>query len=238
MQLLAAVPVPVAQRASSPEFVSSSAKPSQAEETEPAILSLQGAFREVMQVKARLLKQLQVGLPNKKQAGKRRTNEYELAATLPTASRGRIFCGRICILKVTGADRRRGRGSQDAESNFRTLLVEMVRGSDPRWGDWWPRLQKDVQGRATNPALARPEAEALFRDHVVHLAASAEKGGGPAPLPARPCAEMRPPHDCGSHMSSQTEWHAVLTGHRSDHVCGNEVLFVDISIRYLLGGVK
>lgn len=114
---------------------------------------------------------------------------------------------------------------QDAESNFRTLLVEMVRGSDPRWGDWWPRLQKDVQGRATNPALARPEAEALFRDHVVHLAASAEKGGGPSPPPARPCAEVRPPHECGSHMSSQTEWHAVLTGHRSDHVCGNEVLF-------------
>lgn len=33
-----------------------------------------------------------------------------------------------------------------------------------------------VQGRATNPALKASEAEAMFRDHCVHLAATAEKG--------------------------------------------------------------
>lgn len=45
-----------------------------------------------------------------------------------------VYSKEMCFVKL-----------QDAESNFRTLLVEMVRGSDPKWADWWPRLQKDVQ---------------------------------------------------------------------------------------------
>ncbi len=52
---------------------------------------------------------------------------------------------RLAAAGEAAARRRDKAAHADAVANFRTLLSEIVRGADPRWADWWPRLQKDPQ---------------------------------------------------------------------------------------------
>ncbi|GMH45182.1 hypothetical protein BSKO_13139 [Bryopsis sp. KO-2023] len=68
------------------------------------------------------------------------------------------------------ADRRKLRAAHgDAVSAFQTLLGEVVKDPDTMWRDWKHKLERDPQGRATNPALEQRELERLFRDHVKEL---------------------------------------------------------------------
>ncbi|KAK9822389.1 hypothetical protein WJX81_007697 [Elliptochloris bilobata] len=65
------------------------------------------------------------------------------------------------------ADKRRRRAAHaDAVAAFRALLGETVKDPDAAWSAWRPRLQRDPQGRASNPALDDRECVALFREHV------------------------------------------------------------------------
>mmetsp|Transcript_21219 Transcript_21219/g.53405 ORF Transcript_21219/g.53405 Transcript_21219/m.53405 type:complete len:816 (-) Transcript_21219:126-2573(-) len=68
--------------------------------------------------------------------------------------------------EVEGERRQRRAAQSDAVSAFQTLLVEVVKDPEARWADWWPKLQTDAQGRATDPALGGAPAEKLFREHV------------------------------------------------------------------------
>ncbi|KAK9805328.1 hypothetical protein WJX73_002568 [Symbiochloris irregularis] len=68
------------------------------------------------------------------------------------------------------AERRRRRAAHSgAAQSFATLLNEVVKDPEARWHEWKPRLDRDPQGRATNPALDVRESERLFADHVLNL---------------------------------------------------------------------
>ncbi|KAL4853106.1 Pre-mRNA-processing protein 40C [Chlorella vulgaris] len=57
----------------------------------------------------------------------------------------------------------------DAVTNYRALLLELRLGPDSRWRDYQERVMRDPQGRGSNAALERGEAESLFREHVGEL---------------------------------------------------------------------
>lgn len=61
-------------------------------------------------------------------------------------------------------------------THFKALLQELHLGPDARWRDYVDRIKRDAQGRGTNPALERGEAEGLFRDHVGELREAALEG--------------------------------------------------------------
>lgn len=65
--------------------------------------------------------------------------------------------------------RRRKAAHTSACQGFQTLLNEVVKDPEARWTDWKPRLDRDPQGRATNPHLELKEPELFFKDHVVEL---------------------------------------------------------------------
>ncbi|KAJ6839947.1 pre-mRNA-processing protein 40C [Iris pallida] len=54
-------------------------------------------------------------------------------------------------------------------SSFQALLVETIKDPKASWTESKPKLEKDPQGRATNPDLSEADAEKLFRDHVKDL---------------------------------------------------------------------
>ncbi|WOL09804.1 pre-mRNA-processing protein 40C [Canna indica] len=58
---------------------------------------------------------------------------------------------------------------KEAEYSYRALLVEMIKDPKASWTESKPKLEKDPQGRATNPDLAHEDAEKLFREHVKDL---------------------------------------------------------------------
>ncbi|CAL9775486.1 unnamed protein product [Musa acuminata subsp. burmannicoides] len=58
---------------------------------------------------------------------------------------------------------------KEAEYSYRTLLVEMIKDPKASWTESKPKLEKDPQGRATNPDLTQEDAEKLFREHVKDL---------------------------------------------------------------------
>ncbi|GAB4818752.1 hypothetical protein N2152v2_005798 [Parachlorella kessleri] len=71
--------------------------------------------------------------------------------------------------------RQRAAAHTDAVANYKALLTEVVRDCDVSWREMQPKLAKDPQGRATNAALERGEAERLFRDHVQDLQEAANE---------------------------------------------------------------
>lgn len=70
-------------------------------------------------------------------------------------------------------ERQRQAGVADANANFRTLLAEAVHDVESSWAVAWPRLQRDAQGRATNPLLDLRTAEKLYEEHLEGLKARA-----------------------------------------------------------------
>ncbi|KAH7622018.1 hypothetical protein Ndes2526B_g02843 [Nannochloris sp. 'desiccata'] len=86
--------------------------------------------------------------------------------------------------KHAGEERQRYAKAAAAEQNFKVLLGEAVRDQGAEWDSTWQRLQRDPQGRATDPMLDKHIAERMFRDHVAELKAAkgrenlAEEDGG------------------------------------------------------------
>lgn len=64
----------------------------------------------------------------------------------------------------------------DALAHYGALLQELHLGPDARWRDYAERVARDPQGRGSNPALGRGEAEDLFRQHVQGLYEAALEG--------------------------------------------------------------
>ncbi|XP_027354873.1 pre-mRNA-processing protein 40C isoform X2 [Abrus precatorius] len=58
---------------------------------------------------------------------------------------------------------------KEAVTSFQALLVETIKDSLASWTESKPRLEKDPQGRATNPDLDPSDTEKLFREHVKML---------------------------------------------------------------------
>ncbi|XP_020599394.1 pre-mRNA-processing protein 40C isoform X2 [Phalaenopsis equestris] len=58
---------------------------------------------------------------------------------------------------------------KEAVSSYQALLVETIKDLKASWTESKPKLEKDPQGRATNPDLNQADAEKLFRDHVKDL---------------------------------------------------------------------
>ncbi|XP_042394898.1 pre-mRNA-processing protein 40C-like isoform X1 [Zingiber officinale] len=58
---------------------------------------------------------------------------------------------------------------KEVEYTYRALLVEMIKDPKATWTESKPKLEKDTQGRLTNPDLAPEDAEKLFREHVKDL---------------------------------------------------------------------
>ncbi|PKU73342.1 pre-mRNA-processing protein 40C isoform X1 [Dendrobium catenatum] len=58
---------------------------------------------------------------------------------------------------------------KEAVSSYQALLVETIKDLKASWTDSKPKLEKDPQGRATNPDLNQVDAEKLFRDHIKDL---------------------------------------------------------------------
>eukprot|EP00884_Botryococcus_braunii_P003278 jgi/Botrbrau1/12951/Bobra.154_2s0011.1 len=65
--------------------------------------------------------------------------------------------------------RRRKAAYHDAVANLNTLLSEVVKDCEAHWSDWKAKLERDPQGRATNPVLEKGDPEKLFREHVNQL---------------------------------------------------------------------
>ena len=66
-------------------------------------------------------------------------------------------------------------GASDAARNYCALLAEAVRALSSEWSDTWEILQRDPQGRATNPLLGTDTAERLFREHIQKLSEAASR---------------------------------------------------------------
>lgn len=74
------------------------------------------------------------------------------------------------------AERRQRRAAHsDAIAAFQALLGEAVKDPDAMWRDWKGRLERDPQGRASNPVLDFRDCEVLFREHVKALNDQASK---------------------------------------------------------------
>ncbi|KAJ4784305.1 Pre-mRNA-processing protein 40C [Rhynchospora pubera] len=58
---------------------------------------------------------------------------------------------------------------KEAVASYQALLVEKIKDAKISWSDAKAKLEKDPQGRATNPDLAHSDAEMLFREHVTSL---------------------------------------------------------------------
>ncbi|PKA62757.1 Pre-mRNA-processing protein 40C [Apostasia shenzhenica] len=58
---------------------------------------------------------------------------------------------------------------KEAVTSFQALLVETIKDPKASWTESKLRLEKDPQGRASNPDLSQADAEKLFRDHVKDL---------------------------------------------------------------------
>lgn len=58
---------------------------------------------------------------------------------------------------------------KEAVSSYQALLVETIKDLKASWTESKSKLEKDPQGRATNPDLNQADAEKLFRDHVKDL---------------------------------------------------------------------
>jgi transcription elongation regulator 1 len=90
--------------------------------------------------------------------------------------------------KRAGEERQRYAQAAAAEQNFKVLLGEAVRDAGAEWESTWQRLQRDPQGRATDPMLDVHVAERMFGDHVAQLkavlAAEDEGDGGREPSEA------------------------------------------------------
>lgn len=54
-------------------------------------------------------------------------------------------------------------------SSYQALLVETIKDPKVTWTESKAKLEKDPQGRATNPDLNQADAEKLFRDHIKDL---------------------------------------------------------------------
>ncbi|KAG6763900.1 hypothetical protein POTOM_031347 [Populus tomentosa] len=57
----------------------------------------------------------------------------------------------------------------EAAASFQALLVETIKDPQASWTESKPRLEKDPQGRATNPDLDPSDIEKLFREHIKML---------------------------------------------------------------------
>lgn len=55
---------------------------------------------------------------------------------------------------------------KEAVESYQALLVETVKDAQATWTESKPKLEKDAQGRATNPSLDHSDLEKLFREHV------------------------------------------------------------------------
>ncbi|GAB4850661.1 hypothetical protein Ancab_029972 [Ancistrocladus abbreviatus] len=51
-------------------------------------------------------------------------------------------------------------------ASYQALLVETIKDPQASWTDSKPKLEKDPQGRATNPDLDQSDLEKLFREHI------------------------------------------------------------------------
>ncbi|XP_054823893.1 pre-mRNA-processing protein 40C isoform X2 [Prosopis cineraria] len=58
---------------------------------------------------------------------------------------------------------------KEAVTSFQALLVETIKDPMASWTESKPKLEKDPQGRATNPDLDPSDTEKLFREHVKML---------------------------------------------------------------------
>ncbi|XP_058090357.1 pre-mRNA-processing protein 40C isoform X2 [Magnolia sinica] len=55
---------------------------------------------------------------------------------------------------------------KEAVASYQALLVETIKDPKASWTESKPKLDKDPQGRATNPDLDKADTEKLFREHV------------------------------------------------------------------------
>ncbi|KAK7258065.1 hypothetical protein RIF29_32476 [Crotalaria pallida] len=58
---------------------------------------------------------------------------------------------------------------KEAVTSFQALLVETIKDPLASWTESKPKLEKDPQGRATNPELDPADTEKLFREHIKML---------------------------------------------------------------------
>ncbi|KAF9677058.1 hypothetical protein SADUNF_Sadunf08G0068100 [Salix dunnii] len=58
---------------------------------------------------------------------------------------------------------------KEAVVSFQALLVETIKDPQASWTESKPRLEKDPQGRASNPDLESSDIEKLFREHIKML---------------------------------------------------------------------
>ncbi|KAI4357005.1 hypothetical protein L6164_000983 [Bauhinia variegata] len=58
---------------------------------------------------------------------------------------------------------------KEAITSFQALLVETIKDPMASWTESRPKLEKDPQGRATNPDLDPSDTEKLFREHIKML---------------------------------------------------------------------
>uniref|UniRef100_A0A2P2JH43 Pre-mRNA-processing protein 40C isoform X1 n=2 Tax=Rhizophora mucronata TaxID=61149 RepID=A0A2P2JH43_RHIMU len=58
---------------------------------------------------------------------------------------------------------------KEAVASFQALLVETIKDPLASWTESKPKLEKDPQGRATNPDLDSSDTEKLFREHIKTL---------------------------------------------------------------------
>ncbi|OAY63514.1 Pre-mRNA-processing protein 40C [Ananas comosus] len=58
---------------------------------------------------------------------------------------------------------------KEAIASYQALLVEAIKDPKVSWTESKPKLEKDPQGRATNPDLGQGDAEKLFREHIKEL---------------------------------------------------------------------
>ncbi|KAK4761244.1 hypothetical protein SAY87_006137 [Trapa incisa] len=58
---------------------------------------------------------------------------------------------------------------KEAVTSFQALLVEMIKDPQASWVESKAKLDKDPQGRTTNPDLDPSETEKLFREHIKML---------------------------------------------------------------------
>lgn len=58
---------------------------------------------------------------------------------------------------------------KEVVTSFQALLVETIKDPQASWTESRPKLEKDPQGRATNPDLDPSDREKLFREHIKML---------------------------------------------------------------------
>ncbi|KAK6931844.1 FF domain [Dillenia turbinata] len=58
---------------------------------------------------------------------------------------------------------------KEAVASYQALLVETIKDPQASWTECKPKLEKDPQGRATNPDLDESDIEKLFREHIKTL---------------------------------------------------------------------